>query len=280
VQNFCNSYDRVTDIIKDYSKAMLDVNIYLKLIRPLGYESMIKLNLCHLVIILIIICTGCTSTPQATQYPERYIDQQYTLPSKVDVWGLIGITMYQTKYKSTSESFLPPIPVPLYWEHSLNENLTLEIPVLPLGLRWRIKSDEDSELGMHLGYGIVYSTATGTNLRPTASLYYKKFKDKDHAYIFIPSIEYSYYADKTEHSYLNGAMTLGYLTQLNDKNVIEPGITVGFSGYNNRIYFPLHLFYTYRLTQVWQFESRYTYSHLGYEDYLSHSVNFIFKKFF
>ncbi len=133
---------------------------------------------------------------------------------------------------------------------------------------------------MHLGYGILYSTATGTNLRPATSLDYKKFKDKDHAYIFSPSIEYSYYADKTERSYLNGAMSFEYLTQLNDKNAIEPSLTVVFSGYNNRIYFPLHLFYTYRLTQVWQFESRYTYSHIGYQDYLSHSLDFIFKKFF
>ena len=96
---------------------------------------------------LIFISFGCTSSQKATEYPQRYIDQPYTLPDDVDVWGSVGSVFYE-RINGEVYSWPYPIPIPLYWEHSLNENLTLEIPVIPIGLRWKISSDANSELGL------------------------------------------------------------------------------------------------------------------------------------
>lgn len=238
-----------------------------------------KILLSLILILLISNLVSCTSTSKAAQYPERYIDQPYTLPNKVDTWGIQAVVYYEKKREATN-SFLYPIPVPLYWEHSFGDNLTLEIPLIPIGLRWKIMNDDTSELGLHFGWNLIYNTSTGTNIIPTTSLTYKKLKDKNHAYVITPSIEYSYYARETERSYINGNISFGYLTQLNETNALEPKLIVGLSGFNNRMYFPFEFFYTYRMNKVWQLESTYRYSQIGYDNYLNHSIVLMFKKFY
>ena len=114
---------------------------------------------------LIFISFGCTSSQKATEYPQRYIDQPYTLPDDVDVWGSVGSVFYE-RINGEVYSWPYPIPIPLYWEHSLNENLTLEIPVIPIGLRWKISSDANSELGLRFLWGFGYGTSSGFSFFP------------------------------------------------------------------------------------------------------------------
>lgn len=230
-------------------------------------------------ILLIWFSIGCMSTPKATQYPQRYIDQPYTLPDGIDTWGSVG-TLFYERSKGQDYSWPYPIPIPLYWEHSLNENLTLEIPVLPLGLRWKIASDKTSEMGLHFSWGFGYGSSSGLNLFPSAALFYKILQDNDHAYILSPSISYSFYGRNSDNSYFNGSLALGYLIQLNDTNAIQPRIVFSYSDYNKRIFVPLEIFYSYRMSQTWQFDSSYKYNGIGYDDYFGHFFTFIFKKYF
>ena len=82
---------------------------------------------------LVFISFGCTSSQKATEYPQRYIDQPYTLPDDVAVWGSVG-SIYSERFKDNVYSQTLPIPIPLYWEYAVNDNLTLEIPIIPIGL--------------------------------------------------------------------------------------------------------------------------------------------------
>jgi hypothetical protein len=230
-------------------------------------------------LILSGLSISCTSTPKASDYPKRYIDQPYTLPEGIDIWGSVGGVFYE-KSNGKEYSWPLPVPIPLYWEHSLNENLTLEIPALPIGLRWKITSDSTSEMGLHISWGFGYGTSSGLSLFPSASMFYKILIDKDHAFTLSPHIGYSYYGRNTEKNYFNEALTFGYLIQLNDANAIQPRIILSSSDYNKKVYIPLELFYSYRMSQTWQFESTYNYSGIGYEDYFGHFFSFIFKQYF
>lgn len=230
-------------------------------------------------VFLICISFGCTSSQKATEYPQRYIDQPYTLPEDVDVWGTISSVFYE-RSNGQNYSWPYPIPVPLYWEHSVNENLTLEIPVIPIGLRWKISSDTDSELGLHVLWGFGYSTSTGFSLFPSASLFYKILQDKDHAFILSPSVAISTYAENKSRSFWNSEISFGYLIQLNDANAIQPNVIFAHNEFNKRSTIPLEIFYSHRIAPTWQFESIYKYDGIGATDYYRHQFSFIFKKYF
>lgn len=231
------------------------------------------------IIFFILIFAGCTSTPKATQYPTRYIDQPYTLQKNVDTWSTIAFGGFSFKKHESNQLYLP-IPIPLFWEHSINDNLTLEIPIIPMALKWKIHSDEFHELGIQLGWGYNYSTVNGSNFLPSVSAFYKKFIDTDHAFILSPEFVYSYFEDSILKNYLNFDLSLGYLIQVNEKNAIEPKVILAIYGKNKKTYLPLELFYSYRLSPTWQLESSYRLTQLGLSDYQSHMFLLSFKKFY
>ncbi len=228
---------------------------------------------------LIALSVACTSSQKAAEYPKRYIDQPYTLPDDVNVWGAIG-TAYYERSRGQDYTWPYPVPIPLYWEHSISDDLTLEIPILPIGLRWRISSNENSEMGLHASWGFGYGSSSGLSLYPSLSLYYKKFQDRDHAFIIVPTLSYSYFARELDRSYFNVTLPIGYLIQLNDAHAIQPRIIAAYSDSNKRVILPLEFFYTYRMAETWQFESTYRYSGIGHNDYFGHFLTLIFKKYF
>ncbi len=229
--------------------------------------------------VLAALFVGCASSPQATEFPQRFIDQPYTLPEGVDVWGSVG-GIYYERDNGFENSFLVPIPIPLYWEHSINKNLTLEIPLLPVGLRWKIQSDENTELGLNLSWGFGYGSTSGFSAYPNAGLFYKKFLSHDQAIIVMPNVGYNYSDKDDNRNYVRTSLLLGFVYQLNNEHALQPRLIVAYSEYSKKARWPIELFYSYRMAQTWQFESTYRYTGLGYEDYLEHRLTFIFKKYF
>lgn len=102
-----------------------------------------------ILVFFILIFSSC-STENVNTPPRRFIDQNFTLPKKTDVWGTV-LFLYDSKFKKDKDVIEVYLPLPIYWEFSLGENITLETPIIPNAFRFSLLKDEKYEIGIRAG---------------------------------------------------------------------------------------------------------------------------------
>jgi len=116
---------------------------------------------------------GCASGPELEKYPRTQIDRPYTLPKGVATWDIPAIILF-SKDSSGYTTFIPPIPIPLFWQTSLSDDWQLSWLPLPLLVSHQFSYDDSGYFGGFFGLGGGYGSVSGVLLAPLIGAKYRR----------------------------------------------------------------------------------------------------------
>ncbi len=228
----------------------------------------------------IVLLAGCASTGPVEKVKPRAIDRSFVLPVGVASWSTIAVL---GNLKTPTENlFIPPIPIPLFWERALTEDLTLVWNPLPLGLKDQISQSETDLWGVAFGIGAAgYGSVTGWIIEPTATLHNRTQLNSEWA---IQSKVGGSYSLTTQDGISDGyslSIGSGPLYQVSDTFAVNASIdvqtskstVVGSGGISEQTsdttstMLPLTVGGDWRLAPQWGFAASYSYFGLGSSDW-------------
>lgn len=137
-----------------------------------------------------LLLAACTAPAGLADYPRRQIERPYTLPDDVNTWSTVttplgytgpgssasGVDEPDTPLPESDEegTFSWPIPLPIFYEFSLTDRVTLEGAGLPLGLRVQLAHTDRHLIGARafvLGFG--YLSDHGVVVAQVSSLFHR-----------------------------------------------------------------------------------------------------------
>lgn len=232
-----------------------------------------------------IILSGCTSTGPVEKVNSRAVDRSYTLPSGVASWSTLAIL---GNIKTPSDNtIIPPIPIPLFWEQSLNDNLTLVWGPLPLELKYQISKTDIQLWGVNFGIGGGYGSGTGWILQPRASVTNRSKLNSDLAIQSTFGGRFSFETGSRGSNGYSFSASSGALFQLSDIFALNAAIgveiskanlgLVGVSGATTNMtstIVPLTIGSDWRFARQWSFNTTYAYYGLGSSDWSANILLF------
>lgn len=246
-----------------------------------------------LVALTVVLISACASGPELEKYPRTQIDRPYTLPDGVATWRTPIVTWYEKD--NTDSYFIPPIPVPLLWQSSLTDNLTLNWSPFPLSLSHQWFDSGAHLLGATYGLGVGYATDLGWLFTGSLSFYYRQRLAKQWALETTPSITGTYLTKVSPTRWAFG-VGVGPLWQVTETFTLSPKAAIrvqeGFrentfagelkvtQSNATRVVFPLSLTAEWSFDRQWDASLNYVYSRLGHDrGYESHLGTLTFTHF-
>jgi len=238
--------------------------------------------------LVIAVLAGCAAAPELDKYPRTQIDRPFTLPKKVASWTTRTYFAY-TRDKTT-ESYFPPIPIPLYWNTSFSDDWNLMWAGIPLGVQHQIHRDADNVIGAEgvLGFGYTSDSTKGAVLNTKLSGYLRhKFSPK-FAVEFRPIFDPVFYSKGEGFRWKIGA-EVGPFVQVTDyfalRAYAEPSLQKGVGPYFpgptdtlpdmtvTQFIVPIGAGFRWSLARQWDLDAEYSYYGIGYSnDYVSHAA--------
>ena len=106
-----------------------------------------------LIILLLFISIACSTSQKAREYPEKIIDQPYTIAKGMNQF--FGNYSFGYSKWTLNPDVSYPLPLNLYWEHALSDNFSMVWLIMPLGVKYRFLDKPNIQLGitffLHLG---------------------------------------------------------------------------------------------------------------------------------
>ena len=232
----------------------------------------------------ILLVTGCTSGPELQKYPRTQIERPYTLPKGVATWKTIVPVGFLSD--NTGSSFIPPIPVPLFWQSSLSDDWTLNWVPIPLSISHQFSYSKEQVWGATFGAGFGYASSIGAVIAPALSLYQRTKLGTNWALETTPSFSAQYQTIGDPWEWTAG-LSSGPMFQLTDTFALIPkvGISVEY-GYRNvlvvsnlsvqpqkttQVTVPLSLTAEWSIDRQWDLDATYSYYGIGYANgYTAH----------
>ena len=236
-------------------------------------KTISKKSLNLFVISLLTFIQACTSTGPVEKVSSRLIDRPYTLPEGVAAWKIITSYGLENYHGSFSFSAIPPIP--LFWEQSLNQNLTLEWGPLPLGIRYQILKRDSQILGTKFDLGILRGSGAGNSIIvPKVSLFSRTRLTQNTGIEINLRTVFIYKNNIGYKSTVSPYLHLGPIFQISNNFAIKPefGLRSEFGSfdkieefdvsnksYQSKLRYPLLLNFDWKLSDQWLFETEYEY---------------------
>lgn len=236
--------------------------------------------------VLLLFLSACTSVPELEKYPRAEIDRPFVLPEKVATWTtVVPFGFYQS---SGVSAFVPPIPIPLFWSHSLSQRWTLNWSPLPTSVSYQILQTADQLMGTTFGSGYGYSSSAGVILSPSASFFYRQKLSEAFALEFSPHVG-SFFQTNGGAANWDVGVRLGPLFQVTPKLALRARIGFNLASSSNspsiitssvaapaatRFTVPLSLSSVWSMARQWDLNFAYAYDGLGYNGaYSAHRGN-------
>lgn len=252
--------------------------------KSLGFRQNIKTVAINGLWVVALVLSACASRPELTKYPRTQIERPYTLPQGVSTWKTI--TPFGFFSDRTGDAFLPPIPVPLFWQQSLSDNWTLNWTPLPLSVSHQLHYSKDSVWGVTFGSGLGWANSYGFVLAPSLTLYQRQRLGEKVAWETEPDLSAQYHTKGSPWDWSLGLST-GPRFQLTDTLSLSPKVGIAVErGYHNTLSladvsitpeittqttFPLSLHGSWSFHRQWDLNAGYTFYRLGYSnDYSAH----------
>jgi len=204
------------------------------------------------------------------------IDRPYTLPKGVAAWK----TLLTNGIKN-------PIPVPLFWEQSINNNLTLEWAPLPVGLRYQILNKDNLMFGARLSLGLLVGQDSPLII-PRIS-FVNRTKLTQNTALEANLITAVTYKNKSGYkSGLTSYFELGPIFQISDVFAFKPELGIRLASYpdisktieetdyiiyKKRLVYPLKLNFDLKFSNQWLLETQYEYQNLVSSGYSLQTVS-------
>src|SRR5206468_2736409 len=125
----------------------------------------------------------------------------------------------------TGSSYLPPTPIPLYWQSSLSDDWTLNWSPLPISVSHQFSYTKDQVWGTTFGMGGGYASSLGAVLVPTLNFYHRMKVGADWAWETSPSASGEYHTKGDPWEWSVGVWT-GPMFQLTETFALSPKVGV------------------------------------------------------
>ena len=100
--------------------------------------------------LVTLVAAACTTGPEVYEYPETVSERSASLPAGLTRWHIL-VPVGVLDVRSDQPWVVPPIPVPIVWEHGLTDRLSLTGIPIPLGASFQLIDSQQHRLAAQAG---------------------------------------------------------------------------------------------------------------------------------
>jgi len=191
--------------------------------------------------------------------------------------------------------------LPIFWEQSYSDKITLVWDPLPFRLKYQPYRDERNVTGIHGGLSYGKGFSVSNQFFWNFGLFYKRLLNDDNA--FVLGLDYNRPVrtaeegdvDYDENEIYGTGFKFGMMFQLDDNKAITPALTIvrmkdysrhsltcaqKAAGTSTRTIVPIGFDFHWSISKRWNFSMEYSYYDIGYDnDYFGHKLYYVLSRY-